>query len=145
MHDVPCSLELVQRVELQPAQVGHCDDNMLTACAAWLPTHARAFDHEGRIIGCFGVFPIRKGVAEAWAALSDEIVTEHPVQMGRTVRNWLWRVEIGWKLRRIQAAVAREHDAGHRWIRWLGFQAEGVMRNYGIDGRGDFVLYARVP
>lgn len=45
-------------------------------------------------------------------------------------------------LRRIEAHVAIEHEAGLRWIEMLGFEREGVMRAF-WQGR-DFALYAKV-
>ena len=44
--------------------------------------------------------------------------------------------------RRLEAHVDVEHAEAHRWIALLGFEQEGVMRQF-YEGR-DFALYARV-
>ena len=44
--------------------------------------------------------------------------------------------------RRIEAHVEASHAEGHRWIAALGFELEGVMRNF-WNGR-DFALYSRI-
>ncbi len=44
---------------------------------------------------------------------------------------------------RVEAVVKSDFAAGVRWVEHLGFKREGTMRNYGIDGVGDYDLYAR--
>lgn len=43
---------------------------------------------------------------------------------------------------RVWCAVDASDDNGHRWLRALGFEPEGLMRKY-AKGR-DYVLYAKV-
>ena len=65
----------LHRVNLQPLQHNHdprpylnedfSDEQLGTICA-------RALEHEGRIIACYGLTPSVPGVADAWALLSLE-------------------------------------------------------------------------
>lgn len=96
----------------------------------------------GRIVGCAGIVPLWPGVGHAWAVLSDTALAE-PLTLTRAVQRALARIEAAQGLRRIQATVAEEHVAGRRWLAWLGFEVEGLMRNYGPQGTGDFWLYGR--
>ena len=96
----------------------------------------------GRIVGCAGIVPLWPGVGHAWAVLSDTALA-HPVALTRTVQRELARIEAEQNLRRVQATVAEDHVAGRRWLAWLGFEVEGLMRNYGHGGTGDFWLYGR--
>ncbi len=141
MTDLPCTIEYLKQVHVQEVQLGNISD--FSGYAEYLPTYARALEHNGIILACYGVILIREGVGEGWAAISDKAVKDHPVSLSRSVRYWLDRIEREENFLRIQTSVAEEHQAGHRWIRWLGFVYEGVMKNYGLGGRGSFVRYAR--
>ena len=46
-------------------------------------------------------------------------------------------------VRRVWTTIDAGDDFGHRWLRLLGFQPEGLMRGYTREGR-DAVMYARV-
>ena len=135
MIDIPCELEHVRKVWSQPAQT-----LQRVSFEGWddLPDYGRTLSHEGRILACFGVAPLWEGVAEAWALLSVEVLKDFPVALSRSVWNWLEHIERRESLRRVQASVADGHEAGHRWVRWLGFDYEGRMACYGIGGHGDF-------
>jgi len=47
------------------------------------------------------------------------------------------------KIRRVQASVSVVDDVAVRFAEWMGFDEEGVMRAYGLDG-SDYYRYARV-
>lgn len=44
---------------------------------------------------------------------------------------------------RVQATTHRQFERGRRFLEWLGFEREGVLRNYGPDG-SDHIIYARI-
>ena len=46
-----------------------------------------------------------------------------------------------YKLQRVQATVLKENKKAIKWIEFLGFEREGLMRKY---VGGDHYLYARV-
>jgi hypothetical protein len=55
-----------------------------------------------------------------------------------------------WRRGRLGAGVARLpqnpgilDDRAYRFAEWLGFENEGIMRKYGVDG-GDYYRMARV-
>jgi RimJ/RimL family protein N-acetyltransferase len=92
----------------------------------------------GKILGCAGVLPLSEHKAEAWAFI-DIHSREHFIQVHRVVRQFLKEVPF----KRVQGVVDLDFDAGHRWIKLLGFRREGTLRAYGINGQ-DCVMYARV-
>lgn len=143
MIDVPCEMEDVRRVTIQGAQISQVDE-FSDEGSELLPIYARCLKQDHRPLACFGVMPVWRGVGQAWAVLSEEILKDHPICLSRSAKMWLEHVERREKLRRIQAAVAVGHTSGQHWIQWLGFRYEGLMLNYGLGGRGDFHLYARV-
>jgi len=102
----------------------------------------RSLTLDGRVIACFGVWPLWPGVARAWSDLSQEAL-DRPKALYSNVREQLGKAEEQLDLRRVEAVIAKNHAVAHGWIRHLGFELEGTMHNYGVGGVGDFCLYAR--
>lgn len=93
---------------------------------------------DGKIICCAGVVELWKGRASAWALLSwDAGQSMRPLH--REVQRFLDRCDI----RRVEAYVYPGFEPGHRWARMLGFEREGFMRAFHLDG-SDMVMYARI-
>lgn len=92
------------------------------------------------VIGCAGVVEVWDNRAMAWALLSRD-AGRHMMTVHRLVAGFLAQA----KWRRIEATVDAGFDAGHRWMKLLGFRLETPepMRGYRPDG-GDCFLYARV-
>ena len=141
--DMSCDLDHVLRVKLQSVQIGQISD--FVPMESLLSTYARTLEVQGCVIACFGVTPLWDGVVEAWALLSDEVLKDYPITLSKSVLKWLDYIEKREGIRRIQSSIAEEHVEAIRWIRWLGFKrCEGLMKNYGIGGVGNFYRFARI-
>lgn len=136
----PAHLERVPPQSAQAGVVGRLDRE--TAESLAIPGFAFSAATDGCIVGCAGIMPLWPGVGHAWAVLS-EVALAHPVTLTRAVQRELARIERDHGLHRVQATVGETHVAGRRWLAWLGFEVEGLMRNYGPDGEGDYWLYGR--
>lgn len=90
------------------------------------------------VMAIAGLAPQWENRAIAWAMLSCSIGWDM-VHVHRKVKEFLVKAPF----RRIEATVDVGFKPGHRWMKMLGFEPEGVMRAYRPDG-GDQVLYARV-
>lgn len=102
---------------------------------------AATFIQDGRIIFCAGFTILWGGVADLWMVPSV-YVRENPLAFYRTVRGYLKVLPETFKLHRIQ--TTSYNDAFHeKWMTKLGFQKEGVMRQYRHD-KSDMVMYGRV-
>lgn len=99
--------------------------------------------HEGIVLGCAGVMPMWPGVGQGWAVLSEQMLAQ-PVSLTRAVQRELDRISVEFGLRRVQATVLDGHDAGARWLAFLGFELEGLLVNYGPGGAGDYWMYGKV-
>lgn len=91
-----------------------------------------------RVVCCAGVAVLWPGRASAWALLAWDA--------GRNMRGLhreVLRFLDGCEIRRVEAYVYRQFEAGHRWATMLGFEREGLMRAFAQDG-SDMVMYARV-
>ena len=91
------------------------------------------------ILGVLGVVPMTPGVCEVFVIPSKE--QEHFAKLfASEVRKELKALRPNF--RRIQA-VARPEQFYSRWLSWLGFSPEGVLRKYGIDGK-DMLMWSIV-
>ena len=89
-----------------------------------------------------GVYKMWDGVAEGWF-----IVGKHgknfPIKLARTVRFMAKKMINDNKLVRLQASVCLNDKKALRFIKWLNFKEEGIMRKFGPDGV-DYMRYAWV-
>lgn len=91
-----------------------------------------------RVVACAGLVNMWENRAHAWAMISGDAGSRF-VRMFRAMRSFLDMQET----RRIEASVDVDFEQGHRLMRMLGFNREGLMKAYMPDGR-DAVLYGRI-
>ncbi|ODU28989.1 hypothetical protein [Sphingopyxis sp. SCN 67-31] len=107
--------------------------DLICACAA--PVSAECADGRVRLVG--GI------VGDAWATVLVALFAEDAgpwmLPIVRAVRGWLAEQPA----HRIAMDVREDFDAGHRFAKLLGFEAEGLMRAYGPN-RENHMLYARI-
>jgi RimJ/RimL family protein N-acetyltransferase len=61
------------------------------------------------------------------------------VRIHKAVQRFLEATEF----KRVEAFVDSDFEPGHRWIKMLGFEYEGYMKNFSPLGR-DCLLYSRI-
>lgn len=115
------------------------DDEFLRQLAARGPAFTGMVD--GVPVGCCGINLFWPGVGEAWMMLSPGVL-EHKKELHWLIKTNIARVQKQLGLHRLQATVKADFDRGLRWMRALGFEIEGVLRGYGMDG-SDYVMFAR--
>lgn len=94
---------------------------------------------DGQILAVIGVVPTVPGVGEVFI-LATDIQAQRPVAFARFIKRELFTLSE--KFRRIQA-VSKFDDFHCRWLSWLGFQVEGRMRKYGLNGE-DMLMWGKV-
>jgi len=134
---IPMHLDLIHEQEATACMRPHMAAEHTQALAS-LP-HSYTVLSDGRPIACGGLVEYWNGRAEAWAVL-DAVCKKDFIAVHNAARRFLDSVGI----RRIEAVVHVGFDAGHRWLRTLGFVMEApLLESYDPDGR-DYSLYARV-
>jgi hypothetical protein len=134
----------VERFDCRMAELAGLDDwrGMILKAAgagpAWTGWHA------ARPLGCGGLALAWRGRAQAWCVLAPDIPRTAWPAIHRAVARRLAQAAEVFELRRIEAEAMFGYPPAARWLRLLGFEAEGVMRNYGPHGE-DFLRFARVP
>lgn len=95
---------------------------------------------DGKVVVCAGIVDVWPGRCQVWSVISATIGAHGMLQLSRAVERAL-RLKTG----RIEAVVASEFEAGHRWAKMLGFKLETPepMRQWFPEG-GDASLYSRI-
>ena len=99
-------------------------------------------DVDGRIVASAGLIPLWAGVAEAWM-MGGDVIGRHQVKVARQIRTMFDDVMKQRGLYRAQANIHHRFDKAIRLAEWLGFENEGLMRRFGVEG-DDYFRYARV-
>lgn len=99
---------------------------------------AWTFEHEGAILGVAVFMPMWENRAIALMLFSRD-AGKWFARIHKVVMRFLESSGI----RRVEATVDVDFQAGNRWIQMLGFEFEGLMKAYRPDG-ADMNLYARV-
>lgn len=145
---VICELDHIEAVSVRPEEEDERQEMLRTLKALphmdqLLSGYARTLMKDDTVLACFGVWPMWPGVGRAWSLISAA-ARKHPKTLYRSVKRCLETVESRDEMHRIEATVRLGHPSAHSWIRHLGFEREGLMRNYGQFGMGDSHLYARI-
>ena len=106
------------------------------------PGMAYSMIEDGHLITSAGVYKVWDGVGEAWLLPSSRLLAK-PRKAVKAVRSFLDNVSEREGFRRVQATTHADFARGRRFLEWLGFENEGVLRGYGPDG-SDHIIYARI-
>ena len=97
---------------------------------------------DNQIVFCGGVVDMRWNRGEAWTLLSS-LFYKYPKACVKTIKNELGRIIREFSFERVQAIVEPEDNRAIRFIEYLGFEREGLLRKYLPDGK-DMLMYARI-
>ncbi len=95
--------------------------------------------HEGIVLLCGGVMPYKNGNAEIWLLPSVHFAKHR--FMGRVVKGEMLAARKRHGLKRMQT-VCKDNSVLERWMSFLGFEKEGVMRKY--HHGSDHCMWGRV-
>lgn len=102
--------------------------------------NAKTLYVNGKPIICGGVVDLWAGVGEAWMLVSE---TAKQLRYTSIVGIKEFVDDVFKDYHRLQAIVDCENYEGIRLVEWLGFDREGMLRKYSMNGRDQFI-YARV-
>lgn len=124
----------MQHLNVKPDSAGTMERADMAPALEWLEQTGNGVtlftQDRSVVLGVLGAVPTLPGVCEVFVIPSKE-QAKHPHAFARAVRAQLCTLKP--KFRRIQAVA--KIDAFHaRWLSWLGFSCEGVLRKYGTHG-----------
>lgn len=97
---------------------------------------------DGRIVGLGGITILWDGVGEGWLILTKDVLTRK-VESYRCIYRLMLKLIEENKLRRIQAHVRTDFRQAIKMIEALGFEREGLLREFCPD-KCDVYMYARI-
>lgn len=115
------------------AKIAADDPKMVPALESYGST---LLTDDGKVLAIIGAVPTVPGVCEVFVLASD-LQAVHPQSFARPVKRLVLKLRK--EYRRIQA-VSLADDFHHRWLSWLGFKAEGVLKKYGMQGE-DMIMW----
>lgn len=102
---------------------------------------ALTFSYDGRILMVAGFCQLWTGVYDVWMIPSEYVYTA-PVSFARLLKRYVIRVQEDLKAHRLQT-VSFNDDFHERWMNFLGFQKEGVLRRFTMN-EWDMCTYSRI-
>lgn len=93
-------------------------------------------------LAILGIINHRPGFGEAWSITSED-VKKKPIAFHKAVLSLMSYFETYLSICRLQIDVKESFSEGIRWAESLGFECEGLMKHYDVDGSNHY-LYARV-
>lgn len=95
-----------------------------------------------KILMCAGAYEAWAGRFMMWSILDYEAAKGHWLAIHKAAHDLVRQVcEVA---RRLEANVACDHEAGHRWVRHLGFKLECERMAKFMPNGGDAALYVIV-
>lgn len=135
---IPARPEMADAIRVQNAQqiagMAATQDNL----AAFIRSGPAFACVDDRVLAILGIVPMWNDRSVAWGLLSDSIGASM-LQVHRAVLRGLDDLFL---VKRVEAYVAAGHNEGCRWMKLLGFEYEGTMRQF--HGGRDYDLFARV-
>lgn len=95
---------------------------------------------DGRVIACGGAIINIYGAADIWL-IPSVYVSQHKLRFLKTVLQWLDEIRTTYNVTRMQT-VALDDDLHNEYMRFIGFEKEGKMRQYALGH--DFNMWGRV-
>ena len=93
----------------------------------------------GKTIGIFGSSKIWTGLEEAWFLL-DEATRQYGLAMTKVAKKFISLKFQEDSLNRLQITVRFSDNRAYKWAKCLGFQTDGVMRQFGPDGSDYYMM-----
>ena len=100
------------------------------------------FFMDGQAVFCAGVVDMLYQRGEAWSLLSS-LFYKHPKLCARIIKKELGKIIKEHDYKRVQSIIEPEDSRAIRFIEWLGFEREGLLRKY-MPHEKDMLMYARI-
>ena len=93
----------------------------------------------GKPLLCFGIRPAWKNVGEAWL-LPGKDIGDYAISVVRYSRKFFTELLRNGEYARIHITVRADNDTALKFAKVLGFEVEGIMRNFGPDGVSCYMM-----
>jgi hypothetical protein len=93
------------------------------------------------ILGIIGFYEMWPRVCELWAAPSI-YMKKYSLVYSRILKKYVEEICENLKFRRVQVTTLN-NEKYNRWLKFLNFQSEGILRSYSYCGE-DFKMWSRI-
>lgn len=128
----------VRDIDLQLSQYLNWEEQ----CKLFAEHPAYTLFVNGDVVACGGVVLMGFDRGEAWTLFSI-LISRYPKAVIKATKSCLKNIVSEQNLKRVQALVNPKYTKGHRFLSFLGFQKEGLLRFYGPNGE-NMTLYSRI-
>lgn len=144
---VPFETEHLKKLKLRPeeAYMEQMDrDELARQLSQKGPAYSVFYKDKSKdkLLVCAGIVILWPSVGEAWS-FCDVEVRRFSREIYVYISSSLNELIKQYNLHRIQAHALTIWRSAYRFLERLGFEREGIMKRYGINGE-DYYLYARV-
>lgn len=98
--------------------------------------------YKGEVYAIFGIYPLWKGVAEAWMLPSKKL-TDIKLKFHKSALRFFRYAPAKLKLHRVQTYVRTTNYRAIKWMEACYFHREGLLKRYGPDIK-DYYAYGRL-
>lgn len=95
--------------------------------------------HNNIPVAVFGCVILWQGVGEAWSMFSEQS-RRYPIAMTKGAFAFFDIVQILFSLHRMQITVKSDDKRAVSWATHLGFESEGLMKEYSADKEDTFMM-----
>ncbi len=97
--------------------------------------------HDGKVLAIVGAYTLWPGVLEVWVVPS-RYVTQYSLTYLKSIKKYVKTLQDGFQPHRMQTQ-SLNNELHDRWMGFLGFTKEGIMRKFGTD-KQDYALWSIV-
>lgn len=137
----PEHFELLDLRDVEADELGADSAGLEKALALVDISTAATISYNGCVLAIMGYYQLWPGVLEVWV-LPSKYVQNHAVPYLRTVRRYIEGLSKLPGVHRLQTSAV--DDSLHEgWMRFLGFQCEGLLRSYSSN-KVDYAMWGRL-
>ena len=96
---------------------------------------------DGRILCIVGFYMLWDGVMDVYV-LPSIYIPKYPVIFVKTIRRYVKSLGSTFNVHRMQSTALAD-EASDKWMKAVGFEEEGVLRQYSKD-KSDYKMWARI-
>jgi hypothetical protein len=94
-------------------------------------------------IAIAGVTPIFEKTGEVWSFFTEEVLSKYPISLTKAAKSFIKECFESGEFLRITAVTPNDKLHVH-WLEILGFEVEGILKNFGPNAQGDYALMGRI-
>ena len=133
----PATRRDIRQLAIQhPEEISLPEDLDLTdSCVMVLP--------DGKLLGAAGVTPLFEKTGEVWSVFMPSFAKDYPISLTKVSRKMLDKWQGSGKYPRLSSFTLND-PTYTEWLIVLGYEFEGILKNFGPGAKEDWCVLGRV-